>query len=289
MILTLAVVATGGAPPAPFLAALEIEKALTNPAVRVVIAQDASRPFGDALHGAELITAPPDVSIFRLWGLALSVATTPHVAFLDARCPIDPGWLETVLVALSKGDATLFGPVRCGWPARSEHILGYLVEYLQFNPPLTESLRERPGVNFISTRMTASDPAVLVAGEFMKTRLLALLDARGARVRPVAGATVTYRKAFGFSRYLQHRFDHGRCYGANRTFPIPGARLLALAATPALPMVRTWRIFRAARTVGMRSACWRWLHRILIAETFWSAGEAWGYLSGEGDARRRLI
>lgn len=191
--------------------------------------------------------------------------------------------------ALDQGAQALFGPVISGWATHSENVVGYLAEYAQFDRPLASDLHERPGINVIAPQELAKDASVLIDGEFVKTRLLARLEAEQMSVQPVEAASVTYHKAYRFGRYCQHRFDHGRCYGAGRVFGFPGGRLLSVVATLVLPLLRTARIFGAARNSDMRAACWRWLHRILVAETAWSAGEAWGYLTGEGDARRRLI
>jgi hypothetical protein len=167
-------------------------------------------------------------------------------------------------------------------------MVGYLVEYAQFHPPLAPRLRETPGLNLVASCRAATDGAVLQGDGFIKTRLLTHLAAIGATPRAVEAAVVSYRKAFDFAPYCAHRFHHGRCYGADRIFKSGWSRFCAVTAAPALPALRTWRIYRAARDARLHNAFWRWLHRILIAETAWAVGEFLGSLAGAGASRTKL-
>ena len=288
MRLALAVAAPDGCDARDFFAALEADGVLSAPDVEIrVVVQDAARPLPAVPPGVVVETAGRKSSIFELWGLAVRLATADYVAVLDARCPIESGWLAEVRARLAGNPPALFGPVRCGWPGSSPDIVGYLVEYAHFHQPLAPGLRETPGVNLIVARGLATHPEVLQADGFVKTRLLACLSATGALPLPVEGAAVVYRKRYSFGAYCRHRFRHGRCYGADRGLP-PARRLCAALTTPALPPLRTWRIYRACRHARLRGAFFRWLHRILIAETAWSLGELTGYLAGAGASRARL-
>lgn len=290
MRLALAVAAPKGSDAQPFIAALEAEGVLASPDVEVHVAEDASRPVATVPPGVDLITAQPDASIFKLWGLAVSaVSDAPYIALLDARCPVAPGWSAAMRERLKDRPAALFGPVACEWPGSSSDVVGYLVEYAQFHPPLVARLNETPGINFIAMRETIASRDVLREDGFVKTRLLAYLKKEASLPLPVGAAVVVYRKTFTFGGYCEHRYRHGRCYGADRAFSRPGTRLLAILSMPALPALRTWRIYLAARDAGMRPAFWRWLHHIVAAETAWSFGEFMGYIAGEGAARKKLV
>jgi len=289
MMLTLAVAATDGCDAREFFAALEADRVLMAQDVEIYVLQDCTRPILAAPAGVLLETAKRKSSIFELWGLGVRKAAAPYVAFLDVRCPIEKGWLAAMRARLEYNPPALFGPVSCGWPSASAQIVGYLVEYAQFNPPLSPDLRQVPGVNLVAARCYAQHPDVLQDDGFVKTRLLAHFDAIGATPLPVEESVVAYRKTFTFSGYCAQRFPHGRCYGADRdlgrsTWPW----LRAVMATPALPIVRTFRIFCAARRAQRLAPFWRWLHRIVIAEAAWSAGELVGYLLGAGASRTYL-
>lgn len=288
MKLALVVAAPRGSDGQAFFSALEADGIFTASDVDVRVVQDFTQPVAKAPPGIGLATAPHRSSIFELWGLGLREVTAPYVALLDIRCPIEPGWLAAITRNLQDDPSVLFGPVACGWPPNSPNIVGYLVEYVQFHPPLSRHLKEVPGVNLVVASTLAQHGDVLKQDGFVKTRLLAHLSASGVAPRSVAQSVATYRKAFGFSDYCLHRYRHGRCFGADRRFMNSGRRILAVLATPALPVLRAWRIARAAREAGLFGAYWRWLHRILAAETAWSLGEFSGYLFGEGGSRAFL-
>jgi hypothetical protein len=286
LILALAVAAPQGSDAHAFFAALEESGALATSDVSVYIAQDATRPLDAAPSGVSVQTAEPGSSIFQLWGLAIRATKARNVALLDARCPIERGWLAAMRASLETNPVAVFGPVRCGWAVSSPHVVGYLVEYAQFQPPLGPSVQEVPGLNLVAARHAVVDAAVLKDDGFVKTRLMARLAALGTTPLPIEDAVVTYRKQFTFTGYCAHRFHHGRSYGAARDFASPWPWLRAVVVTPGLPLLRALRIHRAARQrQQLRAAFWRWIHRIIVAETAWSIGELFGYLAGAGPSR----
>jgi hypothetical protein len=287
--LALAVAAPPGSDAHAFFAALEEDGVLATSDIAICVAQDATRPLDAVPSGVTVATAEPGSSIFELWGLAIRASKARHVALLDARCPIERGWLAAIMRAsLETNPIAVFGPVRCGWVVSSPHVVGYLVEYAQFQPPLGPCLREVPGLNLIAACHAVADATVLKDDGFIKTRLLAHLAALGTTALPIEDAVVTYRKQFTFTEYCAHRFHHGRSYGAARDFASPWPWLSAVVATPGLPFLRALRVYRAAQHARLSLAFWRWFHRIIVAETAWSIGELFGYLAGAGSSRRYL-
>jgi hypothetical protein len=286
--LALAVAAPRGSDAHAFFAALEEDGVLATTDVTVCVAQDATRPLDAAPSGVSVRTAEEGSSIFELWGLAVRGSKARNVALLDARCPIERGWLAAIRASLETNPIAVFGPVRCGWAVSSPHVVGYLVEYAQFQPPLGSCLREVPGLNLIAACHAVADATVLKDDGFVKTRFLAHLAALGTTALPIEDAVVTYRKQFTFTGYCAHRFHHGRSYGAARHFASPWPWLSAVAMTLGLPLLRVLRIHRAVQHARLRVAFWRWLHRIIIAESAWSIGELFGYLAGAGSSRRYL-
>lgn len=288
MILTLAVAAPAQSDAADFLISLESE-GVTTEDIEIRIVQDHTRPIASFPKGVIVETAACASSIFELWGAAVRGASAPHVALLDIRCVPDRGWLATVLARLRDKPIAFFGAINCGWTAESPHIVGYLVEYAQFKAPLAVGLKETPGVNIIATRAHVTHTDVLRADGFVKTRLLAHLARMGIKPEPREGAAVIYKKRYSFAEYCVHRFRHGRCYGADRLPEAPlWRRPFLILSTTILPLLRTQRIFVAARQARMSGSFWRWLHRILAAETAWSLGEFVGYIRGDGRCRRLL-
>jgi hypothetical protein len=290
MILTIVAAATDGADPSRFFDALASDGILGASNVEVWIIQSQSGPVQNPPRGVHVRSLVGPVSIFELWGAGIRLASADAIALLDVRCPPRQGWLTAVCSALPLAGPAVFGPVACRMHRDDPHIVGYLTEYVQFNPPLDPESNEVPGVNLVAARHLVSDPRVLGEDGFVKTRFLALLSGSGApHPSAIADAVVEYQKSYNLGEYMMHRFRHGRCYAAQRPLLSLPARLLAVLTTPCLPVVRSWRIYRNARRnpVSARAARRFWL-RIGIAETAWSLGEFLGYTLGEGHARRRL-
>ncbi len=291
MILTVVAAATDGADPSRFIGAMASEGVLTSADIEVWIVQGPSGPIKTAPPGVYLRALAAQASIFELWGAGILQANADAIAILDVRCPPQKGWLAAVRAALPlTGSGILFGPVICSMRGNDPSIVGYLTEYVQFNPPLDPTSTEVPGVNFIAARSSLTDEQVLRVDGFAKTRLLALLaSSNKPSPRPIAGATVDYQKRYRFSEYVVHRFRHGRCFGAGRPFPSRALWLRAVLSSPCLPVLRSWRIYRnAKRDPASARAVRRFWLRIGIAETAWSFGELLGYIAGEGRARPRL-
>ncbi|MDP3659115.1 hypothetical protein [Phenylobacterium sp.] len=287
MILSLVIAAPGPADAAAFVDALRSQGGLDHPEVEAILTRNPDAPAPDA-SGLLRVDAPTAVSIFELWGQGLARAKGDYAVFLDLRCPPRPGWLVAMLAKAGEGGAAYFGPVACDWPPSDRNSLGYLVEYVQFDPPLAAGLTEVPGVNVAVRRALAQDSGVSRADGFVKTRLLSLLAREGLPApEPVEEAVVGYRKTYGAAAYRRHRFRHARCYAAERaTDAGVMARLSYLAATPLLPVVRTLRIVAHAQRA--RRAFALHLVQILAAETAWAAGEFMGYVAGESGTRARL-
>lgn len=288
MKLSLVVAAPAGHDGGDFFRGLSVNRALETEGVEVLMVCARLASLGAPPQGVQVLS-PEGPSIFELWGTGVRRATGRYIALLDIRCPLEPGWIATVLGATEGAAPAYFGPVACAWSPADPQALGYLVEYVQFHAPLSPSLQETPGVNVAVARELAQDPEVLRRDGFVKTRLLRLIDMRSmAAPLPLPEAIVRYRKRYRWGEYLAHRYGHGRCYAARRPFSGPLGKLAGVLATPLLPLVRSWRIWRHARRTPYATAFWRLLPQILVAETAWSLGELSGYLLGAGGWRAGL-
>lgn len=288
MLLSIVAAAPEGADVPAFVDALTADGALHDGEVEVIIVQ--LHDPGSCVQAATIAfeTLERQCSIFELWGAGVRKARAQAIALLDARCPPAEGWLRAVRAQLPLQVPAMFGPVACGVDIRTPDIVGYLVEYAQFAPPLDPDLSEVPGLNLIVARDVAHAPSVLREDGFAKTRLLSALG-RSQVPRPIPQAIVQYRKHYDFAAYCAHRYRHARCYAADRSMPSILARARAPLSAPLLPALRVWRILRSVRRQPSHAkAARRYLHRILIAETAWALGELTGYLFGAGQTRRHL-
>jgi hypothetical protein len=241
---------------------------------------DASTEIHIACDPEHAPTTPPDgltvhtkanASLFELWGLAIAQSRSDWVAILHADALPASGWFAEMHEAIARDlrPDSYMGPVEPQFGPADSRMVAYLTEYVQFHRPLNPPLSEVPGNNLVlpRTRLESS-------GDFSKTRLLQ----QGLSPQPVEAAAVLYSRRFRLGEYCGRRFRHGRAYAAARTPRL--SLLLAVPLTAALPLIRTARIIRQAwRHKPLRLASLRWLPAILVAESFWSAGELTGYVT----------
>jgi hypothetical protein len=291
--ISLCVVSKGRHDPAPFLKALLAQSFRVDDNVDIHLAHDEplldSAPLEAA--GWRLHRCPGGTSILRLWGAAIAASTQRFVATLDIECPPDAGWWNSLLRELSAGKRVFTGPVAPGWRPSEWMIAGYLVEYAQFHRPHHPAVHEVPGINFVCERALLDTNEVLRQRGFFKTFTLWQL----ARERNIVAARcdamqVVFRRRLEPKSFLRRRYLHGRCFGGCRhEQPSQPPRWACVLFAPALPVLRSVRIWRAARRhADLRRGYWRQLHWVVLSELAWSWGELVGYLSGAGDACDRL-
>ena len=291
MRLALAIAATASCDPSEFLHALCIGGLLRHPDIAIYIAHDRQFPMRGVPAEVTLCPQPDGTPLPRLWGAAIARAEATYIAVLDIRCPPALGWKEAALAEVDAGTQSFFGPVEPDFSIRDIRNVGYLIEYAQFHRPLSFRLLEVPGNNLVLRREFMGNSEVLKRDGFFKTfTLIRLARAGQPPPKPVEQMIVRYRKPFAFRRYCLQRFNHGRSFAARR-LRAPGhpSKLLAIVFTPALPILRIWRIARwVSRIPQYRIALCKTVHLILAAETCWSAGELLGYLAGEGRSEELL-
>jgi hypothetical protein len=284
MKLSLVIAAPDNTDWSPFYDSLALAGAFTPDIEILVVAPDNLRSSHTTPAGVRRIDARERSSIFALWGEGTKAATGHYLAMLDVRCPLTPNWTQAVLSALGTGAPVLYGPVACAWAVFDKKRLGYMVEYIQFHPPVPAELDEIPGNNIVIRRELATRPGILASDGFVKTRALTWLEREGCdRPLLLPDAIITYRKQYTFRNYCLHRFNHGRYYGANAISDTMRKFLWGrtIMVVPLLPALRTWRIYRhAVRLPENSRAFWRLLPRIVVAELGWSLGECVGYIAG---------
>ena len=293
--LGLAVAAKAPCDPAPFLDALRADPGFADAGVEIHVAHDGDWPAAVALTPAVKVHAhacPPGSSAFRLWGVAVAraaAAAADYVAILDAQAPPGAGWLARARAEIARGTPLFFGSVEPGWGMRDRRIVGYLAEYAQFRAPIPHALAEVPGNNLVGRIDLFAGAGDAAADGFVKTLMLRRLARDGGpSPRPLDDMPVVYRKGFAPAPYLAARVAQGRAFAARRhDDPGQPGRLLCAAFTPALPLLRLWRIRRAVRRDRMlHRAALRHLPFLLLSEVAWSLGELSGYLArGSRDGR----
>ncbi len=291
--LALAIAGKGAFDPAPFWQGLGADQPGFPAGVSIIFAHDGALPVPMPPIAGAVQMPLAGAPVFALWGAAVASARhsdADYVAILDINSPPRSGWLAAMLRAIATGEDLYHGPVTADYAAGDRRIIGYLIEYAQFYPPVEPGMAEIAGNNVVIRTALAGQPERLRADGFFKTRLLAERPPSLPPPRRVDDAVVIHRKPFDTRPYIVRRCRHGRCYAADRaTGWSLVLRLFYAASTPLLPAIRVWRIWtHARRRPAFRAAFVRHLPTIIAAETGWSAGEALGYLVGEGACRAYL-
>ena len=271
MAISICVAAKGPCDPVRFLDALLAQGFVIDGTHELHIAHDDDLPAAETLRSAGVVLhrRPEGTSILRLWGWAIAGSSQSMVAILDVDCPPAAGWWQAVQRELRAGDRIFTGPVLPGWCPGQREMAGYLVDYAQFHAPPDPLVREVPGINFMCDRALLDPAAALVDRGLFKTFTLWRLE-REQRIVPArhGDVQVTYRRRLSPGPFLRRRYRHGRCF-AGRRFEQPGqpGRVACLLFSPLLPLVKCWRIWRAARRhANLRTAFWRQLHWIALSE-----------------------
>ena len=224
-----------------------------------------------------------------LYARGLAAARHPFVAFTDSRTELQPGWRHALDEAFAAGADVVGGPVLPGSRASMADAAGFLVEYgVHAAPPWVGASGDVSANNVAYRRARLAE--VLAPGEpVWKSVVDERLAARGSPPVLVPGMRVVSRKRYGWADVGRVRVAHGRLYSGqragDRAWP---ARLAAAAGCAALPALAYARL--AARVAGapeLRALLLRSTPAVLVALAAWSAGEAWGWLAGEG--RHRVV
>ncbi|NUT00292.1 MAG: hypothetical protein HOP96_04900 [Sphingomonas sp.] len=242
-----------------------------GPPTEVHVACDPGHAPATSLRGFT-IHVREGASLFDLWGLAIDASNADWVAILHADALPVPGWFAAMKGAIEREGWKdgYWGPVEPAFEGSDDRSIGYLTEYVQFHRPIDPKTKEVPGSNLVLPRSRIRRGA-----GFSKTRLLD----EGLAPKFIGEAVVQYSRPFDFRDYCERRYRHGRSYAAKRT--PRRSRLVTVPMSFVLPFVRTARIVRQSwRHRHLRRAMLRWIPVILLAETFWSAGELAGYVTG---------
>lgn len=238
----------------------------------------------------ETIQCPKSTSILKLWGIALGTARAQYVAVLDSNCPPSSSWLSVVAKHINQSIPVFYGSVEPGWSLKSNHIIGYLIEYAQFKSPI-ECASEFPGNNIVFKASLLGPKHELINKGFFKTFMLWKLQ-NTSNTTPIycEDMPVIYGKRFRFTHYMKRRQQHGRCFAACRLKQDNQPPRWACACfTPFLFLLRTLRIYRWLKPKPRLFKAFLWFSPIVIcSEIMWSYGEFLGYTFGENDACQNL-
>ena len=252
----------------------------------------------DAVSGAirvrfpqvRLLPCEAGLSLPRMRAQALAVAQGSLILVTEDHCVPPRSWLlDFHQIAQDQPDAAVIaGCVENGVTERALDWATFLCEYAAFSPPIAEGYGGAlAGMNVMYRRRALADcPPELLTKGFWETTLHPWLAARGEKLLASNRIRIFHCKRFSWRLFAAQRYVYSRYYAGIR-FPRE-RRLLrwtAALATPVLPVLLTWRLFRAAQQKpSLAGHAQRALPYLFGFFVIWAVGEAVGYLRGPANA-----
>ncbi|MEO8189926.1 MAG: glycosyltransferase [Acidobacteriota bacterium] len=260
-----------------------------------VVVVDRLAPADSAALAREFpavrIVTGEGLTIPQMRASGIRAAAGPIVAILEDHMEVTGTWQDAMVGGHEGTAAAVWGPVTNGclspvdWAA-------FFTEYSEHMSAASDATGP-PGSNVSYKRSAIDECGDLFFGDQWESAVLAGLARRGFTWRCVAGAEAVHVKPFSVSHFVSQRWHVSRSYAGMRAREMSWpARALSAAAAPALVPLRAWKIARrVARSKGTpaRRAFPRsllWLAGFLAVR---AAGDAAGYLFGEGGSTRNVV
>jgi len=232
----------------------------------------------------------PSETVPRLRAAGLARATGTIVAFIEDHCTCVPAWRDAIIDGHGADIVGVGGPVDLGPGGNPLDWAVYFYDYARFVPPMAPGpARSLSGANMSWTQAFLAEMGPGLSGEVLEAALVRECARRGGGMFLSAAAIVVESRSNRAAGALRLAFAQARGYAAGR---VAGASLvgrLALAvASVVLPPLLAARIvaatLRSRRHISRLVMALPWLAAVLAV---WSAGEAAGYVAGEGASHRR--
>ena len=221
---------------------------------------------------------------------AVGRATAPVIAFTEDHCFPEPGWAEALLAAHNDGWAGVGPAVRNANPGTAISRTAYLMHWASWMDPVARGPAQLIAWHNSSYRRTAlMEVSGDLPGLFLVENFLqAALRDRGHHLYVEPAACVSHVNMSRPGPWMAHGFWGGRLYAARRVSYERSSllqRAKKVASCPVVPLVRMWRLLRLLRRDRRLGEFMpRTLPLLAVGLLTHAAGEAAGYLLGEGDA-----
>jgi len=238
--------------------------------------------------GVRLIRCEQRTDPGRARNLGIEAAAGETLAFIDADCTAEPGWLAGIDAARHEGHLASGGAILCANPAGQPAAwAGYLAEFREFLPEQPRRLVDHLPTANIAYHRSLFERFGLFPGEFYPQEDLVFnrrLRQGGQRILFDPAIIVRHWHRPSTGAFLRHQRRIGRATAAVlRRFGGPGAflarrPLLALLAAPLLPAVkfaRTVAVFLRYRGRAALRPPLAWL-LLAFGLGLWS----WGFFEG---------
>jgi len=256
---------------------------------------DISRKIEETYPDALLIPCPSHTALPELRTAALDRALGQYIVVTEDHCVPAGDWLDSIARAFRAapaGTVAVGGCVENGVPDTALDWATFFCEYGSFLAPVTEGVcAHLPGMNVAYDRSALQNlDRSLLSGGFWETTVHPVLLKAGKTLVSSNSITVFHCKKFSFGLFARQRFIYSRYYAGLRFGRGQRMRnVIAFAATPLLPVLLLYRMFRQIRAKNRFRAelisALPWLATFVL---IWALGEMVGYALGAGDARTRI-
>lgn len=267
----------------------QIELLIVGPSEEAIRAAESDLA---GFWGHRLLAVGPLTSIARANAAGVRRARAPLVALAEDHCFPEPGWAEA-FIAAHEGPWAVVGPaIRNANPTTmvswSDFVIGY--------GPWMDPVPAGPAP-FLPGHNSCYKKSVLLAygghlEEMMEAETVLHFDLgrRGHQLRLEPAARASHTNFALASSWLPVMFYQGRVFGASRARRWgAGKRLLYVAASPLIPVLRLWRCVREMTKPGRpKQLLPRMLPMLILGLALDGLGQMLGYLAGQGNAVERV-
>lgn len=267
-----------------------IRKQSAGMAVEIVVADASTDGTAEIVLGSfpevTLMRADPQLLMPQLWSLGIERARAPLVAITIGQCVPGPGWIDGILKAASTQErcAGFGGSIAGPRGGRLRDWALYFSRYSAYMPPVEARLTsDIAGDNAAYRRAALQECRAEISQGFWENLIHHRLRSRGWDLWLSPEIQVELGPAGNAGQFCRERFRHGRHYGSTRPGNSRATRAGRVLTAPALIPFLALRI---GRRVARQRPDWlatyvfslAWL---LLFLSFWSLGEASGYLCPE--------
>ncbi len=218
--------------------------------------------------------------------LAISVAKGEIIAFIDADCVVNPGWVDEVLKAHQSADLAIGGAIANVEPSNLAGWAGYFCEFSQWMPKTPETfLDDVAGASMSYKRRVFEEHGGFIGGTYCSdTHFHWRLAGNGHRIRFVPSILVYHHSIDDFRRLMRHEYHHGRSFARVRILGRRFTRLrrsIHVAFCFLIPVKLFVEIgMRNLRNRVYASAFLKSVPFLVPCLASWSVGECAGYIEG---------
>lgn len=261
-----------------------------RPDVELIVARGGAggieRTTLDLVPGCRVVPCSPAATLPMIRGAGLRAARGDIALLTEDNCVPAAEWVDRLVDSVRLGAAVAGGTVGNLRDSRAVDIAGYLAEYGAFGPgrsPVAPGpMIALSGANVAYARTVLGSAAEAMAAGAWEGEVHARLAGEGARFALVPEARVNQNLKFETGPYCRERNAHGQWYGSTRSAGWPLLhRALAAAGSVLLPVLLTARAWRNAGRLAP-GRFFQALPFTLLFVAAWSAGEATGYIKGNG-------